>query len=197
MQKLKTLLLWPAAAVVGLLFISLSGCTALVGATTDEPISPDPTKRSFGTYIDDKQLKTFAEVNLDKTNDAFKNANVEVTVFNGVALITGQVPNKALRDQAARVVNDLDRVRQVHNELEVRSNATFWMNRSDSWIATKVRTKLMANSDVKSSRVKMVVENGAVYLMGLMTRVQAEKASEIAASVGGVTKVVRVVEYIN
>ncbi len=180
-----------------LLLSGVTGCTTFVGATTDEPITPDPTKRTFGTYLDDEQLETIATVNLNKTSDALKEANIKVTVYNGVALLTGQVPNKELRNQAAEVVRELDRVRQVHNELEIRSNATFWMNRGDGWIATKVRTKLLTSPDVKSSRVKMEVENGVVYLIGLMTRVQAEKASTLAASVGRVTKVVRVIEYID
>ena len=186
------------ASVIALLLINtLSGCTPIVSATTSEPITPDPTKRTFGTYIDDEQLETIATVNIDKTSDELKQSNITVTVYNGVALLTGQVPNKELRQQAAEIVRELDRVRQVHNELEIRSNATFWMNRGDGWIATKVRTKLLTSPDVKSSRVKLKVENGVVYLIGLMTKIQAEKASTIAASVGRVTKVVRVIEYID
>lgn len=175
----------------------LQGCTTLVGATTDEPITPDPTKRTFGTYIDDEQLETIARVNLKKTSEALKESNIQVKIYNGVALLTGQVINNQLRDQAAMVVKELERVRQVHNALEVRSRATFWSNSGDSWIATKVRTKLLTNRDIKSSRVKVVVENGVVYLMGLMSRTQAEKASQVAASVSRVTKVVRVIEYID
>ena len=184
-------------AITVIFLALLQGCTALVGATTDDPITPDPTKRTFGTYWDDEQLETIAKVNLKKTSEALKAANIQIMVYNGVALLTGQVPTKELREQAAAVVKDLERVRQVHNALEVRGNASFWMNTGDRWIATKVRTKLMASKDVKSSRVKIVVENGVVYLVGLMSRVQAEKASTIAASVGRVTKVVRVIEYID
>lgn len=175
----------------------LSSCTTLIGATTDEPISPDPTKRTFGTYIDDEQLETIATVNLNKTSEALKEANIKVRVYNGVALLTGQVNSDQLRQQAAQVVGELPRIRQVHNELEVRSENSFWANTGDRWIATKVKTKLMANRDIKSSRLEIEVENGIVYLLGMMSRVQAEKASEIAATVSRVQKVVRVIEYVD
>jgi osmotically-inducible protein OsmY len=182
---------------IALVVSLLSSCTALIGATTDEPISPDPTKRTFGTYIDDEQLETIATVNLNKTSEALKEANIKVRVYNGVALLTGQVNSDQLRLQAAQVVGELPRVRQVHNELEVRSANSFWANAGDRWIATKVKTKLMANRDIKSSRLEIEVENGIVYLLGMMSRVQAEKASEIAASVSRVQKVVRVIEYVD
>jgi osmotically-inducible protein OsmY len=177
--------------------ICLNACTTLVDITTSEPIKPDPTKRTIGTYIDDEQLETIARVNLRKTSDALKQSNIQVSAFNGVVLLTGQVANKSLRTQAAEVISELDRVRQVHNELEVRDNATFWINTNDQWISTKVKTKLLANKDIKSSRVKVKTENGIVYLMGLLSRAQAEKVTNVVAGTSRVVKVVRVFEYVD
>lgn len=183
-------------ATVFLFLSAITGCTALVDATTKEPIDPDPTKRTFGTYIDDEQLETIARVNLRKTSDKLKASNIQVTVYNGVALLTGQVPDQAIRAQAARVVSSINRVRQVHNELEIRGNATFWMNRNDQWIGAKVKTRLIQDKDIDSSRVKYRVENGSVFLMGLLTHTQAEKVTNSVAGVSGVVKVVRVFEYV-
>jgi len=180
-----------------LLGLQLANCTAIVGATHDEPIKPDPTKRTLGTYIDDGNLETIATVNLNKTSEALKKAKIDITVYNGVALLTGQVASADLRSQAANVVKALDRIRQVHNELEVRGKKSIWMSLGDSWVSTKVNTKLMANKDVKSSRVKVIVENGSVFLMGLMTRRQADIISNIAANTKHVNRVVRVIEYID
>ncbi len=177
--------------------ICLSACTTLVDISTSEPIKPDPTKRTIGTYIDDEQLETIAKVNLRKTSEALKQSNIQVSAFNGVVLLTGQVANQSLRTQAAQVVSDLERVRQVHNELEIRDNATFWINRNDQWISTKVKTKLLANKDIKSSRVKVKTENGVVFLMGLLSRAQAEKVTNVVAGTSRVVKVVRVFEYVD
>ena len=175
----------------------LAGCTAITNATHDKPITPDPSKRTFGTYIDDERLETIAKVNLNKTSEALKTAKIDVAVYNGVALLTGQIASNQLRLQAGEVVRKLERVRQVHNELEVRNNKSFWMGMGDSWIKTKVNSKLVANKAVKSSRVKVIVENGTVFLMGMMPRSQADKISNIAANTKRVNRVVRVIEYLD
>lgn len=183
--------------MVGLLSWQLGGCTALTNATNDKPITPDPSKRTFGTYIDDERLETVATVNLNKTSEALKAAKIKVHVYNGVALLIGRVPSKEVRSQAADVVRDIQRIRQVHNELEVRSKKTFWVGLGDSWIKTKLNTKLAANNKVKSNRIKVYVENGTVFLMGMMNRTQADRISNIAAATKRVNRVVRIIEYID
>lgn len=176
--------------------LMLSGCVTVLDAATDEPISRDPGKRTFGGYVDDKQLKTIISVNLKKADQKLKDANVNVTVYNGVVLLTGQVPTKEAREKAGQVARQVNKVRQVHNELQVLPNTAMLSRTNDSWLATKINTKLMAHRDIKSSRVIVVVENSTVYLMGLLTRVQTEKITDVARTTKGVAKVVRAIEYI-
>lgn len=182
--------------MVALLSWQLGGCTAITNATHDQPIVPDPSKRTFGTYIDDQRLETIAKVNLNKTSADLAAANINIHVYNGVALLTGQVSNKVLRNQAAEVVRDIQRIRQVHNELEVRAKKSVWVGMGDSWLKTKVNSKLAADKNVKSSRVKVYVENGTVFLMGMMNRRQADRISTIAANTKRVNRVVRIIEYL-
>lgn len=183
--------------LMAILVLALAGCVTVLDATTDEPIRRDPGKRTFGTYIDDKQLKTIISVNLKKADPYLEQANVNVTIYNGLVLLTGQVPTKSLREKAGEVARDVNKVRQVYNELQVLPNTSFLSRTNDSWLATKVNTKLMAHKDIDSSRVIVVVENGTVFLMGLLSRVQAEKITEVARSTRGVAKVVRAIEYID
>lgn len=173
-----------------------SGCVTVLDATTDEPIQQDPGKRTFGTYIDDKNIKTIISVNLKKADPQLDESNINITVYNGLVLMTGQVPTKNLRTKAGDVARDVNQVRQVYNELQVLPGTSFLSRTNDSWLATKVRTKLMANSDIDSDRVVVVVENSTVFLMGLLTRVQAEKITDVARTTKGVSKVVRAIEYI-
>lgn len=180
-----------------LLLLQLIGCTAVTNATHDKPITPDPSKRTFGTYIDDERLETIAKVNLNKTSEALQQSNIKVTVYNGVALLTGRIANQDLRRQAGDVVRQLERIRQVHNELEVRDKKSIWMGMGDSWIKTKVNSKLIADKQVKNSRVKVIVDNGSVFLMGMMNRSQADRISHIAANTKRVVRVVRVIEYLD
>jgi Predicted periplasmic or secreted lipoprotein len=179
-----------------LLCLFLSGCVTMLDATSDGPLEPDPGRRTFGAYVDDQRLETVIKVNLRKSDPALAEANINVLSFNGVVLLTGEVPSSDLRQAAGEIVRAINKVRQVHNELLVKANSTFFSRSNDNWLATKLRSKILASRDIESERVKIVVENRVVFLMGLLTREEANLVSEIAARTEGVEKVVRVIEYI-
>ena len=178
------------------LLLALNGCVTMLDATSDGPIEPDPGKRTFGAYLDDQRLEAMIQVNLRKADPGLADAHVNVKSFNGVVLLTGEVSSNDLRQAAGETVRSISKVRQVHNELLVQSNATFFSRTNDNWIATKLRSKILVNHDIQSDRVKTVVENRVVFLMGLLTREEANLVSSIAAGISGVEKVVRVIEYI-
>jgi osmotically-inducible protein OsmY len=175
----------------------LGGCVTVLDATSDGPIRRDPGERTLGAYIDDKQIKTIVAVNLQKAESALEKANINITVYNGVVLLTGQVQNQALREKAGEIARNVTKVRQVYNELQILPNTSFLSRTNDSWLATKINTKLMAHKDIDSDRVTVVVENSIVYLMGLLTQVQTEKITDVARTTKGVSKVVRAIEYID
>jgi osmotically-inducible protein OsmY len=182
-------------ACVPLLSIWLTGCVSIVGATTSKPIEPDPNRRTVGTMIDDSQLETIAAVNINKTHPDLKNAPITVTSFNQVVLLTGQVKNAQLRELAGSTVAKINHVRQVHNELQIQAPTSFLANTNDAWLTSKVKSKLAANKRVRATRVKVLTENGVVYLMGLVPQAEAKRAAEIASATSGVQKVVLAVEY--
>ncbi|AWF82384.1 phospholipid-binding protein [Microbulbifer sp. A4B17] len=175
----------------------LAGCSTLLEATHDGPIQQDPGERSFGTYIDDQRIETVTTVNINKAHPDLKTSNININSFNGVVLLTGQVPSQELRLLAGRTAEQVQNVRQVYNEIQVRGQVTLLASTSDTWLTTKVKSNLFANKEVDSGRIKVVTENGVVYLMGLLTPAEAERAAEVTRSVGGVQKVVKAVEYIN
>ncbi|WP_299771720.1 BON domain-containing protein [uncultured Pseudoteredinibacter sp.] len=185
------------AIVIASCVLSLNACTSVISATTDKPIQPDPSKRTFGTYIDDEQLETIAEVNLTKASPSLDSSHINVNAFNGVVLVTGEVPNQEARELATSTLRKLHKVRQVFNELQIQGNSSFLGRTNDSWISSKVKTQLLANEDIDSGRIKVVTENGTVYLMGTVTRAQANKAANVVSRIGGVQKVVRTFEYID
>ncbi|WP_295798826.1 BON domain-containing protein [uncultured Microbulbifer sp.] len=183
--------------LAGSLVALLGGCATVLDATHDGPIQPDPGERTFGTYIDDQQLETITKVNIGKAHPALKAANIDVTSFNGVVLLTGQVPDNELRNLAGRTAQQVHSVRQVYNEVQVRGTTSVLARTSDTWLTTKVKSVLLADKEIDSGRIKVITENGVVYLMGLLTRQEAENAAEVARTVGGVQKVVKAVEYID
>ncbi|WP_193161334.1 BON domain-containing protein [Microbulbifer hainanensis] len=176
---------------------ALSGCSTVLEATHDGPIQQDPGQRSLGTYLDDEKIETITTVNINKAHPNLKNANINVNVFNGVVLLTGQVENNELRLLAGRTAQQVQNVRQVYNEIQVRGKVSLLASSSDAWLTTKVKSVLLANKEIDSGRIKVITENGVVYLMGLLTRAEAERAADVTRSIGGVQKVVKAVEYID
>lgn len=177
--------------------VALSGCSSVVSATRDDPIHEDPTKRTFGSMIEDQSIETKARVNINKAHPDLAEARIIVASHNGIVLLAGQVPSNEMRELAAQTASELREVRRVHNELTVMGRIGALARSNDSWITTRVKTRLLANSDVAGRRVRVVTENGVVYLMGLITRADAEIASGIASETNGVQKVVRIFEYID
>ncbi len=184
------------ALMVGLLSLA-GGCTTLVDATTSEPIELNPGKRSLGMRIDDSQIETIASVNINKAHKRLDEAPIDVHSYNAVVLLVGQVPNAELRSLAGNTVDAIHSVRQVHNELEVDAPISLMTRTNDNWLTTKVKTKLYASRDVEGGRVKVITENSSVYLMGLVSRAEADRITDIVRDTGGVKRVVRVFEYID
>lgn len=178
-----------------LLAILGSACTTIVDSTTKEPIQPDPSQRSLGTYIDDKRLQVIVGVNIRKADPLLKKSNINVTSFNGVVLLTGQVPSHDLRLLAAQTASKVNGVRQAHNELQVKENTAFLSRTHDIWLGTKVKAILVANKEIKGLKIKVVIDDGVVYLMGLVSQQEANLASNLVSNTGGVKEVVRVFEY--
>ena len=175
----------------------LAGCTGVISATTDKPITSNPGTRTMGSQIDDEWIETKTVVNIRKADPGLENAHLVAVSYNGVLLLAGQVPSPELRMLAAQTASMVQNVRRVHNELTVGPPTGFAIRSSDSLLTSKVKSKLLARKDVPGSRIKVVTENGAVYLLGLVTRPQADAATEAAQTTGGVQKVVRIFEYID
>lgn len=177
--------------------LTLGGCTAILNETNDKPIAEDPGSRSFGSVIDDQSIETTATVNIRKTDPGLEHANVVVTSYNGIVLLSGQAPSEELRNAAAQTAALVKKVRQVHNQLTVGENTGFAVRSSDALLTTKIKTKLLAAANIKDSRVKVVTENGSVFLLGLVTHAEGDIASKVVQNTDGVQKVVLLFEYVD
>jgi osmotically-inducible protein OsmY len=171
----------------------LIGLAAVCGCTT---LSSDPRSRTTGAYIDDGVIESLVERGLYDADEAFESAHVVVVSYNGVVLLAGQVPSEALRETASQVAGGIDKVRRVQNELEVSGPTSILTRTSDAWLTSKVKSRLVADKQIQGTRVKVLTENGAVYLMGLIPREEGDRAAEIARRVYGVRKIVKVFEYL-
>jgi osmotically-inducible protein OsmY len=184
-----------AATIAALMLVS--GCTSLVSATREDPIGEDYSKRTAGAYVDDEFIETKTAVNIKKNDSRFKQAQVNIDSYNGVVLLTGNVPDADMRDIATNTVKRIRKVRSVHNELRVSPPRSFSNKLSDGWLSTKIKTRLLFDKHIRSSQYEVIVNNGAIYLMGLTTRADADKIVRTVEKSYGVQKIVRVFEYIN
>lgn len=194
MNKLANKLLKGSLLVLG--FISLQGCitTAVVtSATVATKVATDP--RTTGTQVDDEILEEKVAYNINKDEQIKQEARINVVAYNGKVLLIGQAPSMDVVENAKNLAAGAEGVTEIYNEIRQGEKIGFGQITQDSWITTQVKSKLLVNSEVKATEVKVVTENGEVFLMGKVSQNQADAAAEAARNVGGVTKVVKVFSY--
>lgn len=177
--------------------LMLSGCGSLLASMQKGTIAEQPNERTFGQIIEDDNIETKVTVNIHAENEAYHDAHLVVVSYNGYLLLAGQVNDEVLKSEATKVVRNIKGVRRIYNELEIGPPSSALTRTSDTWITSMIKSELLASSDVQGTRVKIVTENGVVYLMGLITQEEAERISSEAASVYGVHRVVRLFEPVD
>jgi osmotically-inducible protein OsmY len=177
--------------------LTLSGCGSFLATMQADPIEDHPKDRTFGQLIEDDNIETKAIVNIHAANQSFHDSNLVAVCYNGYLLLAGQVSNEALKSEATAVARKIHGVRRIYNELEIAAPSSGMTRTSDTWITTKVKSWLLGNSEIDGTGVKIVTENGVVYLMGLVTRKEAKHISDEAAGIGGVQRVVQFFELVD
>lgn len=155
--------------------------------------------RSVGNKIDDQFIAPEVSSNVARAHIDLSSptSRIVVTSYNGIVLLAGQTPRsdlKAMAEQAARKVNN---VNKVHNELQVMQPTSLLARSNDSLLTSRIKTQMLADSSVPGSRIKVITENGVVFMLGLVSRVEATQATNLVQSVSGVQKVVKLFQYTN
>nr|WP_244258922.1 BON domain-containing protein [Cupriavidus gilardii] len=173
----------------------LSGCFPVIAGAMGAGVMSATDRRPTSIQAVDRGLQLEIENTLATRYSGA--ARVNVTVFNKKVLLTGEVKDANLRQQIEQYVRGLPNAREVVNELEVVSSPSFAAQSQDAFVTSKVKTMLMTAEGVPSNSTKVTTERGVVYLMGLVTRPEGDRATETARNVGGVSKVVKVFDYID
>lgn len=177
------------------LVVTLQGCAGVVVAGGAAAGSMANDRRTSGAYIDDEIIEWKLFDVLGEDGQIREQAHVNTVSFNGIVLLTGEVPDEAMRTRINDLIRSVDGVRQVHDETTIAAPSSFMSRSGDSWITTKVKTALMSDDASIGASTKVVTEKGVVYLMGIVSPEEADKLTDIARRVGGVQKVVKVFEY--
>ena len=176
--------------------LTLSGCASMIAPFSDQPMDVHHGKRTLGAKIEDQAIETKTRVNLKRAGAPLSDQHIVVVSYNRNVLLAGQVANDSLRTQAEQLAKRIRHVRHVHNELQVVGAGSALARANDSWLTTKVKSRLAFAGEAPASRTKVVTESGIVYLMGLLTREETNAVVEQVQKVYGVQKIVKIIEYI-
>ena len=157
------------------------------------------SNRSIGNKIDDQFLEPNVANAISRSHPDLTGptSHIVVTAYNGVILLAGQTPRADLKEKAAQVANGVQGVKKLHNELQVLQPTSALARSNDALITSKIKTLMLADSKVPSAKVKVVTENGIVYLMGLVTRAEGAAATNVASGASGAQKIVTLYQYTN
>ena len=153
------------------------------------------TRRGASVYWDDNKIEFDIRGSISDQKE-IQNENVSVTVFNGIVLLTGEVPDQRDIDKILDLAKAHKGSQQVINRLELAGKSSHTSRTNDGWITTRVKTAMATSGALDPTRVKVVTERANVYLMGLVTHAEAEAAVKVTRSVAGVVRVIKVFEYI-
>lgn len=152
-------------------------------------------RRTSGAQLEDEGIELRGASRLRETFG--ERAHINVNSYNRQALLTGEVPNEQAKQQAEQIVSQVPNVKGVINDLAVLGNTTLTQRSNDVLITGKVKASIVDAADLQVNAFKIVTERGVVYLMGRVTQREADKATQIARTVGGVQRVVRAFEVIS
>lgn len=185
-----------SAALVLLAGLWAAGCApVIVGSAVVGGAMVANDRRTSGAQVDDQgiELKGAARVR-ELLGDR---ANVNITSYNRLVLLTGEVPEAGDRSAVEKAVGRLEGVRSIVNELAVMGNSSVTARSNDAILSARVKAGFIDAKDLQAQTLKVVTERGTVHLMGRVTQREADRATQVARSVPGVQKVVRVFEILS
>jgi osmotically-inducible protein OsmY len=189
-------LIFAAFAFLACGSILLSGCVPLViaGAAGGAALVV-ADRRSVGAQTDDEAIELKMANNIGAGYG--DRVHVNVTSYNGIVLLTGEVPTPELKRSVEEIAKSTAKVRSVSDELSVGPVSSIGSRTNDSYITSKVKARFVEANKFAPNHVKVVTERQVVYLMGLVRRTEADTAAQIAATTSGVVRVVKLFEYID
>lgn len=174
----------------------LSACAPLiVGAAAASGTMIVTDRRTTGSQLEDQGIEMKA---MNRAREVVGDrGRVNVTSYNRMALITGEVPTDADKANVEQAIGRVENLRAVVNELGVMPPASFTTRSNDLVLAGKVKASFIDAKDIQANAYKVVADRGTIYLMGRVTERESNRAAEIARSVSGVLKVVKVFEVVS
>jgi len=185
--------LLPFAAIAVSLAL-LAGCVpVLIAGAAGGAAMVATDRRSAGAQVDDESIEL--KITTQAGSEFGERIHLNVTSYNGIVLLTGEVPDQAALTSVGNLAKNVEKVRIVHNEMVVGPNSDFSARSNDTYITSKVKTRMLEANKFPPNVVKVVTERSVVYLMGIVSKEEGDAAAEIAATTAGVARVVKFFQY--
>ncbi|MCO6556074.1 MAG: divisome-associated lipoprotein YraP [Gilliamella sp.] len=175
--------------------LSLQGCVAAVigvGAGATAKVATDP--RTAGTQVDDTTLSSRMGMKIKNNGPFFIGSRIVTSAYGGNILLTGQANNEQV-EKAESLAYQVEGVKKVYNQIRIGEPVGAGTITNDTWITTQVKSQLVLDAKTKARKIKVVTENGEVFLIGIVTSEEGKVAAEIASKVRGVKKVITLYTY--
>ena len=172
----------------------LTGCVpVLIAGAAGGAVMVATDRRSAGAQVDDESIEL--KVITQGTNDFGDRIHLNATSYNGFVLLTGEVPDQGAWASVGNIAKNTEKVRGVHNEIVVAPLSDFSSRSNDTYITSKVKSRMIEANKFPPNAVKVVTERGVVYLLGIVSKQEGDAAAEIAATTAGVVRVVKFFQY--
>lgn len=184
----------PILFLVSILLL-LNGCAAAVigGGATAAAVAND--RRTTGTVVEDQAIELKAHGLIDDDPELNEKTHINVTSFNTYVLVTGEAPTPELRNRVINIVKNVEKVSHVYDEIAIAAPTSFTSRSNDTLLSSKLKAKLIADEELAGIHIKVFTERGTAYLMGLVSREEGDKATQIAQTTAGLQKVVKLFLY--
>jgi osmotically-inducible protein OsmY len=172
----------------------LQGCFPLAAVGVGATALAVDDRRTTGIYIEDENIEWKSRSIL---LEQFKDTHVNVTSYNLGVLLTGEVPDEQTKNNVAAAIRKVASVKTVMNELTIGGKSSLASRSNDGLITTGVKSRFLGAKGFSGNHVKVVTEASVVYLMGIVTREEGDAATEVARSTSGVSRVIKMFEYVD
>ena len=174
----------------------LQSCAGLIIGAGMGAASVAHDRRTVGTQVDDTTATGRISTAMLKDSALNEQASISVQVFNGTALLVGQAPTQALIQHAEKLASAVKHIKKLHNQIRLGAPIPASIVANDAWLASKVKTSLISDKRIDGLHIEIEVENGEVFLMGLVSAQESNIAVDITRNIKGVKQVIKAFEYL-
>jgi osmotically-inducible protein OsmY len=182
-----------------LALLLLQGCAVAVVGGAAVGVATVHDRRTSATILEDQQIKVQARGVLNEHPEIKAALDIKMTSYNQRLLIVGRSTDLDKARRFAILLADIPNVKAVFNEVEEGERIGLKTNSADALLVSRAKIAMMRSGiqGFDPTRVKVVSSAGNLYLMGILTRQEADAVIDTLRNLRGVNKVVDIFEYVD